>query len=84
MMKKPLFSIVCMHASKWSQLKKKKKIKKAYPLFRSDTTKESLKQRLAEKDLKLKHLQSTYKSSTNKLQQRALFWLKEKDVLWIV
>ncbi len=79
MMEKPLFSIVCMHASKLSRLKKKKI--KAYPLFRSDTTKESLKQRLAEKDLKLKHPKSTYKSSTSKLQQQALFWLKEKDVL---
>lgn len=36
---------------------------------------------LQKKDLKLKHLQSTYKLSTNKLQQRALFWSKEKDVL---
>jgi hypothetical protein len=36
---------------------------------------------LQKKDLKLKHLQNTYKSSTNKLQQRTLFWSKENDVL---
>lgn len=84
MMKKPLFSIVCMHACIKMITTQKKEDKKLTLCLGLTQPKKVWNKNLQKKDLKLKHLQSTYKSSTNKLQQRALFWLKEKDVLWIV
>ncbi len=84
--KKPLWKndeetsfLHCVHACiKMITTPKKEEDKKLTLCLGLTQPKKVWNKDLHKKDLKLKHLQRTYKSSTNKLQQRALFWKKGK------